>query len=127
MKTNLQNRNVIFFVQDGCLVRIVAGDAGDAPPDSPPDRTYTHRCEKQAFETVAHAVGETPAEGAGTSHAEIAKTESLPFTQVNVALEFLKERGLIDVRHRRCYPATPDVYLDAMVEYHALADGDIIV
>jgi hypothetical protein len=39
---------------------------------------------------------------------------------VNVALEFLKERGLVEVRHRRCYPASPDVYLDAMVEYLAL-------
>ncbi len=54
----------------------------------------------------------------------IARKESIPFTQVNVALEFLKERGLVDVRHRRCFPATLDVYLDAMVEYHALADGD---
>jgi len=41
-----------------------------------------------------------------------------------VALEFLKERGLVEVRHRHCYPATEDVYLDAMVEYHALAIPD---
>ena len=117
MKTNLKNRSVVFFVQDGCLVRIVAGDSGD-------DRTYTHRCPKQAFETVAHAINETPKEGEGTSLTLVAKQENLPFTQVNVALEFLKERGLVNVRHRRCYPATADVYLDAMVEYHALADGD---
>jgi len=118
MKTSIKERNVIFFVQDGCLVRIVAGEVGD-------DRTYTHRCEKQAFETVAHAIAETPREGDGTTLMLIAKREKLPFTQVNVALEFLKERGLVDVRHRRCYPATPDVYLDAMVEYHALAEHGI--
>jgi hypothetical protein len=120
MKTNLKNRSVVFFVQDGCLVRIVAGDAGD-------DRTYTHRCPKHAFEMVAHAISETPREGEGTSLMLVAKQESLPFTQVNVAIEFLKERGLVDVRHRRCYPATADVYLDAMVEYHALADSGKLI
>jgi hypothetical protein len=120
MKTNLKNRSVVFFVRDGCLVRIVAADTGDG-------RTYTHRCPKRAFETVAHAISETPKEGDGTSLMQIARRETLPSTQVNVALEFLKERGLVDVRHRRCYPATADVYLDAMVEYHALADGGQMV
>src|SRR3982751_3395207 len=115
MKTSLKNRSVLFFVQDGCLVRIVAGTDGD-------DRTYTRRCEKKTFETVAHAVAETPTEGGGTGLADIAGAENLPFTQVNIALEFLKERGLVEVRHRRCSPATPDVYLDAMVEYHAFAE-----
>jgi hypothetical protein len=41
---------------------------------------------------------------------------------VNVSLEFLKERGLVEVRHRRCYPATKHTHLDAMVEFHALAE-----
>jgi hypothetical protein len=118
MRTSINNRSVVFLVQDGCLVRIVAGEAGD-------DRTYTHRCEKAAFETVAHALAETPKDGNGTSQPKVARQEKLPYTQVNVALEFLKERGLVDVRHRRCYPATSgDLYLDAMVEYHALADGE---
>ena len=48
MRTSLQNRSVVFFVQDGCLVRIVAGKGGD-------DRAYTHRCAMQAFETVLAA------------------------------------------------------------------------
>jgi predicted transcriptional regulator len=52
----------------------------------------------------------------------IARQEGLAFTQVNVALEFLKERGIVDVRHRRCYPGTRDVHLDAMIEFHALAE-----
>jgi hypothetical protein len=120
MRTGLQNRSVVFFVQDGCLVRIVAGKEGD-------DRTYTHRCAKHVFETVAHAVNEAPREGDGTSLAAIVRQEKLPFTQVNVALEFFKERGLVDVRHRHCYRATEDVYLDAMVEWYALADGDKMV
>jgi hypothetical protein len=115
MKTNLKNRDVRFFLEDGCLVRVVTADAGDG-------RTYTHRCAKEAFETVAWAMEELPREGDGTTLMQIAKKEALPFTQVNVALEFLKERGIVDVRHRRCYPATKIVHLDAMVEWHALRE-----
>jgi transcription initiation factor IIE alpha subunit len=115
MKTNLKERNVRFFVQDGCLVRTVTSDAADG-------RAYSHRCDLATYETVAHAVAETPAEGEGTTLTEIARREGLPYTRVNVALEYLKERGLIDIRHRRCFPATTETYLDAMVEYHALAE-----
>ena len=115
MKTNLKNRNVQFTHEDGCLVRTVTADAGDG-------RTYTHRCSKDIFETVAWAIEELPREGAGTTLMEIARQGNLPFTQVNVTLEFLKERGIVDVRHRRCYPATSSVHLDAMVEFHALAE-----
>ena len=114
MKTNLKSRDVRFSVEDGCLVRTVVADAGDG-------RGYTHRCAKDAFEKVAHAIGETPAEGEGTTLTLIARQESLPFTQANVALEFLKERGIVDVRHRRCYPATKHTHLDAMTEFCALA------
>jgi hypothetical protein len=115
MKTNMRHRDVRFFVQDGCLVRTVVSDTSDG-------RTYTHRCDKATFETVAWAMEELPHEGEGTTLMEIARKENLPFTQVNVALEFLKERGIVDVRHRRCYPATESVHLDAMVEFHALAE-----
>ena len=110
---NLNNRQMTFAVRDGHLVRTVTAD-GIAP--------YQHRCPLAAYEAVAHAVDETPAEGAGTSMERIALAERLPYTQVNVALEFLKERGLVDVRHRRCYPATASVHLDAIVEFHALAE-----
>ena len=122
MRNNLQDRVVLFAIEDGCLVRTVVG--GDGPASSSPAnvRTYTHRCTKEAFETVAHAIAETPAQGEGTSLAQVARREKLPFTQVNVAIEFLKGRGLIDVRHRRSYPATRDVYLDAMIEFYALAE-----
>jgi len=115
MKTKMRQRDVRFFVQDGCLVRTVTAGANDG-------RTYTHRCDKATFETVAWAMEGQPREGDGTTLMEIARKEALPFTQVNVALEFLKERGIVDVRHRRCYPATESVHLDAMVEFHALAE-----
>jgi hypothetical protein len=115
VRTNLRQRDVRFLIQDGCLVRTVSAQAGD-------ERSYTHRCPLKTFETVAHGIAETPVEGEGTTLTVIARTESLRFTQVNVALEFLKERGIVDVRHRRCYPGSKDVYLDAMVEYHALRE-----
>jgi hypothetical protein len=115
MKTSLHKRDVRFFVQDGCLVRTVTSDGSDG-------RSYSHRCDMKTYETVAHAIAETPAEGDGTSLLIVVHAESLPYTRVNVALEFLKERGIVDVRHRRCYPGSSEVYLDAMVEFHALAE-----
>src|SRR5215216_1534765 len=117
MYMNLKNRDVRFTVEDGHLVRIVTADAAAGE-----GRSYTHRCSRRAFEAVAHLLNETPKEGEGTAVAEISEREQLPFTQANVALEFLKERGLVEVRHRRCYPASGgDLFLDAMVEFHALA------
>ena len=112
MTSSIRHRDVRFFEQDGYLVRTVTGRG----------RSYTHRCPKTTFETVAHAIEETPADGTGTTLELLAKAEDLPFTQVNVALEFLKERGIVHIRHRRNYPATSSVHLDAMVEFHALAE-----
>jgi DNA-binding transcriptional regulator LsrR (DeoR family) len=85
-------------------------------------RTYTQRCSKKVFEAVANLINETRV-GDGLSMAAIAFHLAMPETQVNIALEFLKERGIVEVRHRRSYPATQDSYLDAMIEWHALA-GD---
>jgi hypothetical protein len=113
MKTKEQ-REVKYIVQDSYLVRTVR--RGDAT-------SYTHRCPKETFQKVAHSLAETPAEGLGTCLGDIAMSEQLPFTQVNVALEYMKERGLVEIRRRRCYPATADTYLDAMIEFSALAEG----
>lgn len=113
MRTSIRNRDVTFRHEDGHLVRTVTGAGG---------RSYTHRCSLAAYETVAHAMDETPAEGAGTTMETIARAEDLPFTQVDVALAFLHERGIIDRRHRRNYPASRSVHLDAMVEWHALRE-----
>jgi len=115
MTTNIRKRDVHYDVQDGYLKRIVSGGRGD-------DRAYCHRCTMATYEIVAHAIEETPAVGEGTVGYQIAQLERLPFSQVNVAVEFLKERGIVDVRHRRCYPSTKDVYLDAMIEFHTLAE-----
>ncbi len=111
MRRNIRDRQITFNHQDGCLVRTVTGDDG---------RNYTHRCELEVFEKVAYAMEETLSEGEGTTMPVIVAAEDLPFTQVDVALAFLHERGIIDRRHRRNYPATTSVHLDAMVEWHAL-------
>jgi hypothetical protein len=119
MKTNFRNRDVRFEFADGCLVRTVS--------DGATGRSYEHRCTRQVFETVAHAINETPASGDGTCLDDIVARENLPFTQVNVALEFLKERGVVEVRHRRCYPASTTAFEDAMIEFLALGEEDTAV
>ena len=113
MRCSIRDRRITFNHQDGCLVRTVTGADG---------RAYTHRCELVVFELVAWVLEDTPAQGNGTSIKDIVATEDLPHTQVDVTLAFLHERGIIDRRHRRNYPATSSVHLDAMVEWHALRE-----
>jgi hypothetical protein len=52
----------------------------------------------------------------------LASSENIPFTQANVALEFLKERGVVVTRFRRSYPASSAAFEDAMVEFYALRE-----
>lgn len=115
MPNYFHDRDVTFLHEDDCLLRVVTSTADG--------RTYRHRCSLASFETVAWALSEIPLQGDGITLARIAKRERIPFTQVNVALEFLKERGLVDVRHRLCYPTTAAIHLHAMVEFHAIAEG----
>ena len=82
---------------------------------------YEHRCALASFERVAHAIDESG--DAGFTLESLVKQEGLPFTQVAVALAFLKERGIVETRCRRNYAATNGVHLDAMTEFHALAVG----
>jgi hypothetical protein len=113
MRRSIRNRDINFRHEDGCLVRTVAGTDG---------RGYTHRCDLEVYEKVAWVLEQMPDEGRGVAINEIAAAESLPHTQVDVTLAFLHERGIIDRRHRRNYPASDSVHLDAMVEWHALRE-----
>jgi hypothetical protein len=113
MTRHIRNRVVTFEVQAGELCRTVSGDDG---------RTYAHRCEKAAFEAVAHAMEETPADGRGRTLGEIVAAESFPHTQVDVAMAFLADRGIIERRGRRNFPASAAVHLDAMTEWHAIRE-----
>ena len=104
--------NETFEVSDGHLVRKVVPHRGNP---------YEHRCPRASFERVAHAIDE--AGDAGFTLESLAQAENLPFTQVAVALAFLKERGIVETRYRRNYAATDSVHLDAMTEFYALAEN----
>ncbi len=102
-------RDETFEVEDGHLIRRVVPVRG---------KPYEHRCPRASFERVAHAVDETAGE---TFTLEmLVRREELPFTQVAVALAFLKERGIVETRYRRNYAATDSAHLDAMTEFCAL-------
>ena len=101
-----------FEVGDDHLIRKVVPVRG---------KPYEHRCRRASFELIAHAVEDL---GATDFTLEtLVEHEDLPFTQVAVALAFLKERGIIEMRYRRSYAATDSVHLDAMTEYWALAEN----
>lgn len=105
-------RIINFDVVDGRLVRTTI---------LPDGRTYTHRCTRDVFENVAYAIAERAADGATLE--SIADAIDAPYTQVNVALEFLKERGCVVIRGRRTYPASTFLYEDAMTEFLYLAEA----
>ncbi|MBX3356499.1 MAG: hypothetical protein KF724_12455 [Phycisphaeraceae bacterium] len=83
---------------------------------------YEHTCTKQVYDDVAFAIEEL---GAGTfTGEEIRAAIGAPFTQVMVAMAFLKERGCIEPVHGRRHRAASDfVYEDALIEWHALREG----
>ncbi|MEM7577505.1 MAG: hypothetical protein AAF328_08525 [Planctomycetota bacterium] len=114
MATRHRNRDVTFDVVDDHLEMTVAF------PDQA-DRNYIHRCTRNIFETVAHTIEEQAT--AGSTLEDLVAALDAPFTQVNVALAFLKERGCVKVRRRRSYPASAALYEDAMVEYLVLAEA----
>lgn len=102
--------NETFSVREAVLTRSVIPKRGTP---------YQHTCDKDVFEAVAHAIDEL--NGASFTYEEIRQAIDAPFTQVAVTIAFLRERGLIETaQRRRSVAATNDVYLDAMIEWHAL-------
>jgi DNA-binding transcriptional ArsR family regulator len=83
---------------------------------------YEHRCRLESLNAVAHRFDE---HGQGDTVETIAEALDASITQVATALAFLLERGIVTVEHRCNYPATIDVYLDAMTEYHALREQPV--
>ena len=110
--TAAQERDETFEVIDDHLIRKVVPRRGEP---------YEHRCPRASFEHVAHAIDEAGNEGFTLE--SLAEREDLPFTQVAVALAFLKERGIVETRYRRNYAATQCAHLDAMTEFCALAEN----
>jgi len=109
-------RNETFEVFDDHLVRKVVPVRG---------QPYEHRCPRAAFEQIAHAAEEL-GEAGFTLEAivdyERRAGRDVTFTNVAVALAFLRERSVLDVRYRRNYAASTCLFEDAMTEYHALAE-----
>jgi hypothetical protein len=109
-------RQEAFAVVHGMLFRSVTPLRG---------RPYRHACPLDIFAQVAHAAEELGSDGftlESLIEHERAAGRYVGFTRVAVALAFLRERGILDVRLRRNYAATDAVHLDAMTEYHALAE-----
>lgn len=79
-----------------------------------------HRCSREIYQSVAHAIEEWAATGCIGD--EIAESLDLPFSQVYVALKFMRDRGCITTRFRRNYPSSNVAFEDAMIEYWALAE-----
>jgi hypothetical protein len=101
-----------FAIEDDHLVRKVVPRRGEP---------YEHRCPRKAFQQVAFAIDEL--RGAAFTLKSLVEQEDLPFTQVAVALAFLKERGTVVTRYRRNHAAMDSPQLDAMTEYFALAEN----
>ena len=94
MRRRPSGREVQFEVADGRLVRTVRFPDGGG---------YVHRCTQAIYEAVAHAAEETSDSGATLD--VLAEKLDAPFTQVAVALDFLKEQGCVVTRLRLNYPA----------------------
>lgn len=116
MNSHLRKRNVRFFFDKDCLVREITSDVSD--------RKYRHRCDLETFEKVAHAIEEMAVSSNGITLPTLVEYEGVPYSQANVAIEFLKDRGILEVRLRRSYPIQ-NAYLEAMTEWHALALADV--
>ena len=115
MRRNFTNRIIEHRVVDDHLERQVT---------LPNGRSYMHRCSKKVFQDVAYYLLEHPTRALTMS--SVASAIDAPFTQVNVALELLKERGILETRRRlsyvgECYRDV--VYEHAMVEFLALEAG----
>lgn len=114
MPTRSRNRIVTFDVVDDHLEMKVVFTDNTA-------RDYVHRCTRDIFREVAFTIEEKAA--GGTTLEDLVAAMDAPFTQVNVALAFMKERGCVEVRMRRTFPASAALYEDAMVEFCYLVDA----
>jgi hypothetical protein len=113
MPTRPRNRVVHFDVVDDHLEMKVCF------PDAP-KRNYIHRCTRDIFREVAYTIEENAA--GGMTLEDLVAAMDAPHTQVNVALAFMKARGCVEVRRRRSYPASGQLYEDAMIEFMFLAE-----
>ncbi len=110
-------RTETFNVDDSrALVRSVVPMKGEP---------YQHRCPYDAYEAVAHAITDATS---GFNLEDLRTAANIPWSQAAVAFAFLKERSVVvpdrgaGGRNHAAAGATP--FEDAMIEYHALREGD---
>lgn len=106
-------RTIIYsIIEDGSLRREVTLSNG---------RSYVHHCSKASYEAVAYAMEDRQ----GHTAADLSRSLDTPFTQCDVAFQFLKDRGVIETRRkRRSWAASDCVFEDAMIEYHYFRETD---
>ena len=116
-----QQLNETFIVDgpSGVLLRRVVPKRGTP---------YEHACTKQVYDDVAYAI-EQLGNASFTMEEVRAKAgcgdeaNMPPWSQVAVAVAFLKERGcIVPARERKHVAASDFVYEDAMIEYHGLRE-----
>jgi hypothetical protein len=83
-------------------------------------RSYRHTCTLESFADVARFIEEHATDGVTTNELWD-QLDDVPCTQATVALEFLKERGCVEVERRQCFPSSNAFFEDALGEWHALA------
>src|SRR5690349_12632914 len=81
------------------------------------------RCDLESFTEVARLIDERGSRGLTTNEMWESLPE-VPQTRASVALDFLKERGVICIEGRRCYPTSTAPFEYALSEWHALDQGD---
>lgn len=105
-------RDENFSIEDSTLIRRVVPRRG-AP--------YEHRCDKDSYEAVAYTIDELGDEPFVLD--DLRARTGVPWTQVAVALAFMKERGCVVPVHGRKHRAAGRTVLeDAMTEWHALRE-----
>ena len=105
-----------FELRYGVLVRTVVPARG---------KPYVHRCDLESFTGIAYWI-DAVRDGGFTSNDLWEGLPDVASTRASVALDFLKERGVVRIEGRRCFAASTVTFEDAMCEWHALgllADG----
>ncbi len=104
----IRRRTVSFSIFDSVMTRTVVFEDG---------RQYAHRCDLESFQSIARCI----AEGGKHTMFSLHEQTEIPYTRINITLEFLKERGCVRVVGRKTYAASNFTVEDAMLEWSALA------
>jgi hypothetical protein len=108
----MATREVTFAVQNGVLTRLVRLADG---------REYKHACPQDAFEAVAWYVQKHLGRRL-SANALWRRMPGLRFTQIQVALAFLHDRGCVGRTGRWAIASSETVYEDAMGAFYHLAE-----